>query len=228
MAETYNEDVLEQAKAQLREKDRQLISKERELTQCMNEYYTFDLGAMKTDLVRLMGRRQEETRQTKDDRLKELAASMGRAQALGREHVSKGGSNYKIERDVSEGQIIQQFEAYSEIYEEIVKKANIEKQGLRREIADMESQLRSLRNIVGNKQVENKKLAFLLDKEEALKDTQTEYQIKALKSLNKTLAQQLSTLETQGDKLFNKVTPYGMEIVLEEKYKTAQKTFQKF
>jgi hypothetical protein len=58
---------------------------------------------------------------------------------LGREHVSKGGSNYKIERDITEGQIIQQFEAYSEIYEEIVKKANFEKQGLRREIADMES-----------------------------------------------------------------------------------------
>lgn len=44
----------------------------------------------------------------------------------------------------------------------------------------------------------------------------------------KILTAQLNTLESSSDKLSQRVTPYGMEIKLEERYKHTQDAFKKF
>lgn len=56
---------------------------------------------------------------------------------------------------------MQLFESQSEVFERQVKEANLEKQTLRKEAAEFESELRVLRNIVANKQVENKNLTLV-------------------------------------------------------------------
>jgi hypothetical protein len=83
---------------------------------------------------------------------------------------------------------------------------------LRKEAAQIEAELRTLRNIVANKQIQNKNLGNLVQREVSIKETQTQYQVKALRQLALTLTNQLATLESNADKLMSKVTPYGMEI----------------
>jgi len=57
---------------------------------------------------------------------------------------------------------LQDFERYSEAYEEQVKKANSTKQELREEILQAEQEIRQMRDLLANKETENKNLAYLL------------------------------------------------------------------
>ena len=88
----------------------------------MDEYYTFDLSVLKVDLLRDLGTRRDETQETRDDQLRDIALSMKRLIQLGQEHLAKG-SNYQIDT-LDENTIIQKFTEYSELYEKIVRDSN--------------------------------------------------------------------------------------------------------
>ena len=53
------------------------------------------------------------------------------------------------------------------------------------------------------------------------------YQVKAMQGLERALGKQLNELEGNMEKLMGKVTPYGMEVKLDERYREAQKVFEK-
>ena len=85
-----------------------------------------------------------------------------------------------------------------------------------------------MRNIVANKQTENKTLGYLVGREEALKETQTTYLLKSLRSLLKSLQAQLHALENGSDSISGRMTPYGMENLLQEKFQLMKADFGKF
>jgi len=70
---------------------------------------------------------------------------------------------------MDEQQTIEEFERQSEEYEKIVSEANLSKNGLRQEVSSLEIELRRLRDQVADRQVENKNLGFLVEREEELK-----------------------------------------------------------
>ena len=147
--------------------------------------------------------------------MRDIAIVFSRAISAAKEHRTKG-SDYKTDEGNDEARIMQEFEKYSEVYEQIVSEANTQKQALRKEAAQLEAELRSLRNIVANKQIQNKNLGNIVNKELSLKETQSQYQTTALKKLAATLSNQLATLDSQAEKITTKVTSYGMEISKEK------------
>ncbi len=112
----------EAAQKILNEKDKIILEKEAQLAKTMDEYYTFDLSVLKVDLLRDLGTRRDETQETRDDQLRDIALSMKRLIQLGQEHLAKG-SNYQIDT-LDENTIIQKFTEYSELYEKIVRDSN--------------------------------------------------------------------------------------------------------
>ena len=92
----------------------------------------------------------------------------------------------------------------------------------------MELELRRLRDQVADKQIENKNLQFLVQKEEELKRQKNEFEKQALKTLSEDLEDQLSQLQENAEKITGKVTPFGMEQVLQDKFKKTNKNYNQF
>ena len=65
---------------------------------------------------------------------------------------------------------------------------------LRTEIAALESELRRLRDQVADKQIENKNLAYLIEKEKDLQKQKTDLEEKALRTLSSDLEPQLNEM----------------------------------
>jgi hypothetical protein len=53
------------------------------------------------------------------------------------------------------------------------------------------------------------------------------YQVRAMEGLERALGRQLKELEGNMERLMGKVTPYGMEVKLDERYREAKKVFEK-
>ena len=53
------------------------------------------------------------------------------------------------------------------------------------------------------------------------------YQVRAMEGLERALGRQLKELEGNMERLMGKVTPYGMEVKLDERYREALKVFEK-
>ena len=145
---------------------------------------------------------------------------------LAQDHIERG-SQYKV-GTLNEQEAIENFERESEEYERVVRDANEQKQSLRQEIAQLEIELRKLRDQVADKQVENRSLAYLLEREEELKRHKNQLEKSALSALSNDLEDQLSTLQENAEKITGKVTPFGMEQVLQAKFKNATTAYQKF
>jgi len=92
-------------------------------------------------------------------------------------------------------------------------------------VTQLENEVRLLRNIVANKEIEVNQLGRVTEGEGQLRARQAEYQIKALAGLEKALSRQLAELESSVEKLTGKVTPYGMEIKLQERHRESQRAF---
>lgn len=84
----------------------------------MDDYYQYDLGAIKLDLQRLISRKKGEVDTSLDESVKSVTSSQSKMIDYGKEH-EKMGSKYTITEDGidGEGRIMQEFEKYSEVYE---------------------------------------------------------------------------------------------------------------
>lgn len=145
---------------------------------------------------------------------------------LAQQHIAKGSGHTTGEFD--EQQMIEQFEENSEIYEKIVREANVQKQELRKVITEMDIDLRHLREKVADKQVENKNLRYLLSREEEMKKKQNAQILSALEMLEELLEDELRILQESSEKVNNKVTPYGMSEILQAKMRKASTSYEKF
>eukprot|EP00347_Sterkiella_histriomuscorum_P020386 403338000 len=210
----------------LREKDKVILQKEMELSKLMNEYYTFDMSELKSEVAKLLNSESDKITKEKENKLREIANNFKRIMGLAQDHIAKGTS-YKV-NELDEQRTIEEFEKQSEEYEKIVRDANSQKQQLRSEIASMELELRKLRDQVADKQIENKNLSFLIQKEEELKKQKNDFEKQALKTLSEDLEDQLTSLQDNAAKITGKVTPFGMEQCLQDKFKKTTNNYQQF
>ena len=158
----------------------------------MIEYYTFDMSALREEVERILSNESEKISKEKEDKLKEISNNFKRIMRLAQDHVAKG-SGYKV-NSLDEQKTILEFEKQSEEFEKIVRDANMNKGQLRTEIAALESELRRLRDQVADKQIENKNLAYLIEKEKDLKKQKTDLEEKALRTLSSDLEDQLNEM----------------------------------
>ncbi|CDW75938.1 UNKNOWN [Stylonychia lemnae] len=184
------------------------------------------MSELKQDIAKVLNQESDKITQEKENKLREISNNFKRIMGLAQDHIAKG-TPYKV-NELDEQQTIEQFEKQSEEYEKIVKDGNTQKQSLRQEIAQMEIELRRIRDQVADKQIENKNLSFLIQKEEELKKQKNDYEKQALKTLSDDLEDQLSQLHNNAEKITGKVTPYGMEQVLQEKFQKTTNNYQQF
>lgn len=151
----------------------------------MAEYYSYDMHQLKDQVDAILNAEIDKINKQKDDKLKDISNNFKRIMRLAQEHIAKG-SNYTVNQ-LDEQQTIEEFERQSEEYERIVRDANLNKNQLRQEISALEIELRKLRDQVADRQIENKNLQYLVDKEKQLKHKKGELEAEALKTLSEDL-----------------------------------------
>ena len=103
------------------------------------------MSELKQEVAKLLNTESDKiTKEKEEDKLREIANNFKRIMGLAQDHIAKGTS-YKV-NELDEQQTIEEFEKQSEEYEQIVRDANVKKQALRSEIAQMEIELRKLRD----------------------------------------------------------------------------------
>ena len=89
---------------------------------------------------------------------------------------------------------IEEFRKRSEIYEKLVAEVTLKKVEVRAEIAQMEIELRLIRDQIQQKELENKNLHYLLRKEEELRKKKASLEEQALRSLGSDMQEQLKEM----------------------------------
>ena len=123
---------------------------------------------------------------------------------------------------------MEQFDKETKEYEKIISDANIQKQKARKEIAKLEAQIRSKRDQVADIQVENRNLQYLTDRESQVIRQKDGLEKRALTELSKDLGEQLTEMQENAEKLTGKVTPFGMEQILQEKFKQTTQQYESY
>lgn len=131
----------------------------------MKDYFARDLSEFKHDILTLLARRRRDVGAKGGVREGEVAESLREMLQLGAQHSSLG-PRYKVDGSANPLDLVEQ---YSEVYESIVKEANSHKAQLREEAGKLEAELRALRNVVADKQVEAKGIEYIVSVEEQLK-----------------------------------------------------------
>ena len=198
----------------------QLQNKEAELEQVIQEYYNYDMSSLKAEINRILQSETSKVDSERQAKLTEIARKFSKIMSLGSQHVVKG-SRHKTKNDAdfndgapseeTDEQLLQQFTEHSDLYENQVREANVEKQAIREEISGMEIEVRKMRDALADKQTETKNLMFLLDREAELAEDKAQLEEKALKVLSDDLSEQISALEANNDLTGGTVTPYRME-----------------
>ena len=201
----------------------QLQNKEAELEQVIQEYYNYDMSSLKAEINRILQSETSKVDSERQAKLTEIARKFSKIMSLGSQHIVKG-SRHKTKNDAdfndgapseeTDEQLLQQFTEHSDLYENQVREANVEKQAIREEISQMEIEVRKMRDALADKQTETKNLMFLLDREAELAEDKAQLEEKALKVLSDDLSEQISALEANNDLTGGTVTPYRMEQLL--------------
>ena len=197
-----------------------LQRKEAELEQVIQEYYNYDMSSLKAEINRILQSETSKVDSERQAKLTEIARKFSKIMSLGSQHVVKG-SRHKTKNDAdfndgapseeTDEQLLQQFTEHSDLYENQVREANVEKQAIREEISGMEIEVRKMRDALADKQTETKNLMLLLDREAELAEDKAQLEEKALKVLSDDLSEQISALEANNDLTGGTVTPYRME-----------------
>lgn len=87
--------------------------------------------------------------------------------------------------------------------------------------------MRGLRGLVADREVEGRQLERVGRAEAEARERLAGYQVKAMEGLEGALGRQMRELEGNMERLMGKVTPYGMEVRLDERYREAQKVFER-
>ena len=78
---------------------------------------------------------------------------------------------------------MEEYEKRSEAYQDQVRESNRQKMELRDEISNLESEIRRLREVYADKEIENTNLKYLLSKEEELAYEKADLEEKSLELL---------------------------------------------
>ena len=197
------------------------------------------MSSLKAEVNRILSVETSKVDAERQAKLTDIARKFSKIMSLGSQHVVKG-SRHKTKNDLEDDdgapsshkdddeQLLQQFEHHSETYENQVKDANREKQQLREEISQIEIEVRKMRDMLADKQTETKNLMFLLDREAELSEDKAQLEEKALKLLYEDASEQYSALEKNNDLTGGSITPYRMELLLNNQYNQTIKSYEDF
>ena len=181
----------------------------------IQQYYRYDMTGLKTEIRKIFDKETKMVEEERHAKLKEIENKFRTLHKLSAEHISRGtrhkGTGSDDRDQAVDEKLLQDFERYSEVYEDQVKKANKEKQALREEIFKTEKEIREMRDLLAIQETENKNLQFLLAREAELAREKTDKEDKALRLLHDDLNYQLNAIENQNSKTGDMVTSSKME-----------------
>ena len=181
------------------------------------------MSGLKAEINNMLEKETKQIGEEKRVKLEEIKRKFAELNALSTNHINRGSRHKAALGGSSEGgadeKLLGDFERYSEQYEEQVKASNTEKQALREEISQLEHEIRKARDMLADKETENKNLNYLLDRESQLAEEKARYEEQALKILNDDMEFQLKAINSQSDKTGGIVTPLKMENALRAQYK---------
>ena len=125
-------------------RETELQRKEAELERVIEDYYRYDMSGLKAEINNIL---ESEVRKVDEERkikLNEIEKKFKTLHKLSTDHISRGTRHKGHVQDVTaDEKMLNDFERYSETYENQVREANSDKQKLRDEICDLEKQVRA-------------------------------------------------------------------------------------
>ena len=130
---------------------------------------------------------------------KEIQQKFMTVQKLGAEHISKGPKTVVTSPEKLDEDLTNQYEEHASSFEQKVREANREKQGLREEILALEQEMRGMRDELADQQTSNRAMQFILTKEEHLSERKSILEERALRLLQGDLESQIMGLKVSTD-----------------------------
>jgi len=191
------------------------------------------MSSLKAEIKSIFEQETSKVEEERFQKLKEIEQKFKTLHKLSAEHVARGsrhrGAGSEIQDQAADELLLQNFERYSKDYEDQVRKANKEKQALRKEIFETERAIRQKRDLLANKETESKNLKYLLDRELELSKDKAMREEQALRLLNDDLSEQLNAIQQQEGKADGGlVTPNLLNKQLEGQKKKTLDELKKF
>jgi hypothetical protein len=87
--------------------------------------------------------------------------------------------------------------------------------------------VRGLRGLVADREVEGRQLLKVGEAEAEARERLAGYQVRAMEGLEGAMRRQMREMEGKSGRMIGKVTPYGMEVKLDERYREGLKVFER-
>ena len=146
----------------------------------MDQYRNFDMTSLKQEIERTFVQESRKIEQDYQSKQQEIQTKFKQVQRLSQAHI--GHDKYTTGNNLDE-QLINQYEEVSSTFQAAVSKANVQKQQLREEIIQIETEMRQQRDQLADKQAQNRAMQFILSKEEQLSERKSVVEHKALQLL---------------------------------------------
>lgn len=191
----------------------------------MTDFYRFDLTDLKKDIRLIVKEETQRIIHDKDSKVQQINQTFKRIIGLQQDHVLedlkvKGGT--KLDSD----QTIELFNKQREEHQRLLGDVSKRKTEVRSEITDMDIELRRVKEQVLDIRLENKNLEYVLKREAELKKERHALEEKALLTVTDDLQDQLSELKSSAEQLTGKVTPYGFEQTLNERFRKTNEDYE--
>lgn len=209
--------------------EQDILAKEQELTHKIQQYYNFDLSALKNEIQTVLADETGKIDRERQKKLQEIQSKFAEIEQLADSHLHRGDRYVTLpDAQQMDDQLLQEFAEKGDSFEEAVREANQQKQGLREEIIGLETEMRQMRDALADKQKYNDNMRFILQKEESLNESKSVIEEQALQLLQGDLQMQLGDLEQQSERIGAKITPHIMETLLTQKVKERTDDYDQF
>ena len=128
-----------------------LAQKEEELTILMKQYYAYDINQLKEEMAMLCRQQTNSLESQTDKDISSLNDLFGKLSKLSAQHMQK--QKYVVQTGEDEApndHLLALFDEQSLKYQEMIGQANEEKQKLRKEISELEQEVREHRDVVAD------------------------------------------------------------------------------
>ena len=164
------------------------------------------MSELKTKILAIFEDETGKVNEERNIKLAQIEKDFKTLHKLSTDHVTRGSrhnSSAQVaavsgNRDTdaaADEQLLLKFEKHSAEYENQVNEANDKKQEIREEIKQLESELRKQRDLLADKQTENRNLLYLIDRENELSHEKASKEEQALLLLHEDYAEQLRALD---------------------------------
>ena len=114
--------------------EQDVILKEQDLQFAIQQYYNFDLSGLKQEISTTLETETQKINREAQSKQLEIQAKFKDINKLASDHINKGEKYVVGQVDQLDQELLTQYEEHSDKFEQSVRDANTEKQGLREEI----------------------------------------------------------------------------------------------